>query len=184
MQGWSKQKQTYRYKDGSTWRCNDKCTDAHDPIYEVHGLASALACAPAAAWLRARRVAPLPLPTLPAPAGWPLLMWCSPCPALPTSRVSVSAPPTHLQAVIYNPLNGKWSKKGSLGEMMQMRLYHSTAVLLPSCKVMPPTDCCALCTAACCHLATVSHISGTHQGLRALHRVSASVVAPSNSNPL
>ena len=28
-------KQTYRYKDGSTWRCNDKCTDAHNPIYEA-----------------------------------------------------------------------------------------------------------------------------------------------------
>lgn len=72
LQGWSKQKQTYQYKDGSTWRCNDKCTDAHGPIYE---------------------------------------------------------------AVIFNPLNGKWSAKGSLSEMMQMRLYHSTAILLPDCRV-------------------------------------------------
>lgn len=73
-------------------------------------------------------------------------------PALHSSSPAslVSAPSTHAQAVIYNPLNGKWSKKGSLGEMMQMRLYHSTAVLLPSCKVMPPTDGCALCTTACC----------------------------------
>lgn len=44
LQGWSKQKQTYRYKDGSTWRCNDKCTDAHDPIYEVCHTRLCLAC--------------------------------------------------------------------------------------------------------------------------------------------
>lgn len=84
-QGWSKQKQTYRYKDGSTWRCNDKCTDAHDPIYEVHGLASVLACAPAAVWLRARRVAPLPRrPCCPCCRGAVVMLFALPCtPHLP-----------------------------------------------------------------------------------------------------
>lgn len=30
---------------------------------------------------------------------------------------------------------GKWSKKGSLAEMARPRLYHSTALLLPDCRV-------------------------------------------------
>lgn len=72
VQGWSKQRYTYDFKDGSTFKCYARCTDVLDFVYE---------------------------PTL------------------------------------FDPVTRKWSEKGSLEEMMRPRLYHSTAVLLPTCEV-------------------------------------------------
>ncbi|PSC68470.1 kelch domain-containing [Micractinium conductrix] len=40
------------------------------------------------------------------------------------------------EPVIYNPETGRWSRPDSLAESMGLRLYHSSATLLPNCKVM------------------------------------------------
>lgn len=42
----------------------------------------------------------------------------------------------HLEPVIYDPVTSQWSKKGSLALAAHPRLYHSSALLLPSCQVM------------------------------------------------
>lgn len=42
----------------------------------------------------------------------------------------------NLEPVMYNTETNQWSAKGSLAQAIKPRLYHSSAILLPSCQVM------------------------------------------------